>query len=62
MIHAWTKFTQAGVDVIVDPSGRPFGVERPGEPTGEMVACSECGTLLDAESITLPCLPVPVEL
>lgn len=62
MTHAWTKFTEQGVDVIVAPDGSPFGVDRPDEPIGEMVACSDCGCLLEAEALNQPCIPLPVEL
>lgn len=56
-MHSWTRFTQQDVDVIAAPDGRPFVVDRPGEPTGEMVACSNCGETLDPETLPTPCTP-----
>lgn len=57
MTHAWTRFTQQDVDVIVAPDGQPFVVDRPDEPTGEMVACSNCGETLNIDVVPTQCTP-----
>lgn len=53
--HQWTKYSVSEVDVIVDPEGRSFAVDRPDSAVGEQVGCNVCGEPLADGSVWTRC-------
>lgn len=63
MKHAWVRITQQNVDAIEDPAtGRFHAVDRPGEPTGEVVGCDGCGCPLTDPLAGASCTPIDIPL
>lgn len=55
--HAWVSISMSRVDVIVDPGGRPFPVDREDGHIGVAIGCDHCGVSLTEGNVTTACQP-----